>query len=181
MTSSIEKLFKRILNKYRKHFWRGSKYARHLGVKVGDNCSIISKNFGSEPYLIEIGNHVQITSGVRFCNHGAAWVFRQKDPTMDFFGKIKIGNNVYIGNNAIILPGVKIGNDVIIGAGSVVTKSIPNNSIVGGNPATIIGKVNEFEEKISCFNLKTKGLTFQEKREFLLNSSDNKFISKLEL
>lgn len=177
----LKTILNKLLNKYRKHFWDGSRYARYLGVKVGSNCSIISKNFGSEPYLIEIGNHVQITSGVRFSNHGAAWVFRQKNPTMDFFGKIKIGNNVYIGINAIILPGVNIGNNVIIGAGSVVTKSVPNNSIVGGNPAVLIGNVNDFEKKITSFDLKTKGLSYQKKKELLMNANDKKFISKSEL
>lgn len=51
---------------------------------------------------------------------------------------IKIGNNVWIGANAIILPGVEIGNNTIIGAGSVVTKSFGDNLIIAGNPAKII-------------------------------------------
>lgn len=51
---------------------------------------------------------------------------------------IVIGNNVWIGMNAVILPGVKIGDNVVIGAGSIVTKSIPPNCIAGGNPCRII-------------------------------------------
>lgn len=174
-------MLKKILDMYCRHFWNGSKYARSLGVKVGCNCSIMSKSFGTEPYLIEIGNHVQIASGVSFVNHGGVWVFREKYPKMDIFGKIKIGNNVYIGKNTIILPGVRIGNDVIIGAGAVVTKSVPNNSIIGGNPAKIIGKVDEFEKKISTFNLKTKGLSYKEKKKVLLSSSNDRFLFKQEL
>lgn len=61
-------------------------------------------------------------------------------PDFDTFGKIIIKDNVYIGNNVLIMPSVTIGNNVLIGAGSVVTKSIPDNSIVAGNPATIITK-----------------------------------------
>lgn len=66
---------------------------------------------------------MQITSGTKFFTHGAAWVLRDKYPEIDFFGKIKIGDNVYIGNDSLILPGVAIGSNVIIAAGSVVTKS----------------------------------------------------------
>ncbi|HCG7972811.1 TPA: acyltransferase [Vibrio parahaemolyticus] len=60
---------------------------------------------------------------------------------------INIGSNVFIGMNAILLPGTHIGNNVIIGAGSVVTGSIPDNSVVAGNPACTIRRMNEHYEK----------------------------------
>src|SRR5690606_13502105 len=120
-------MVKRILNVYRRYFWSCEKYAKFLEVQIGEKCSIATKNFGSEPYLIEIGNYVQITNDVKFFCHGAAWVFRKHNPKFDFFGKIKIKNNVYIGNNALIMPGVTIGNNVIIAAGAVVTKSVEDN------------------------------------------------------
>jgi len=155
-----------------------SDYARSLGVKVGKNCSIGITYFGAEPYLIEIGDHVQITGGVRFFNHGGSWVFRNEYPQFDYFGKIKIGNNVYIGNCALILPGVTIGNNVIIGAGAVVTKSVPDDSIVGGNPGKIIGNVNDLYNKIEKFNLNLKGTTYSEKRKLLESIDDSHFIKK---
>ncbi len=71
-------------------------------------------------------------------------VIRHEYPDFDFFGKIKIGNNVYIGNNSLIMPGVTIADDVMIGAGSVVTKSVPKGKIVAGNLAKEICTIEEF-------------------------------------
>lgn len=56
---------------------------------------------------------------------------------------IKIGKNVWIGSNSIILSGITIGNGAVIGAGSVVTKDVPENSVVAGNPARIIKHIKE--------------------------------------
>ncbi len=134
----ITRIFNYLNRQYKIKTMNPSDYARSLGVKVGENCDIGISYFGTEPYLIEIGNHVQITADVRFFNHGGSWVFREKNPNFDYSGKIKIGNNV------------------IIGASVVVTKSIPDNSIVGGNPARIIGNVNELFERISKYNLNCK-------------------------
>lgn len=172
------KILEKILYKYRILFWSPIKYARKMGVKVGKDCYILTKYFGSEPYLIEIGNHVQITSDVRFFTHGGNWVFREKYPDLDTFGKIKIGNNVYIGNCALILPGVTIGNNVIIAAGSIVTKSFDNNVIIGGNPARVISTIDELEKSMLRYNVNTKKLTPKEKQIFLLNLDDDQFVKK---
>ena len=64
-----------------------------------------------------------------------------------FIKNVKIGNNCFIGAKAIILPGVSIGDNVIVGAGSVVTKNIPSNVVVAGNPAKIIMSIDEFTQK----------------------------------
>ena len=70
-------MIKRIMEFYRRSFWSDEKYARHIGVEIGKNCSIGTKYFGTEPFLIKIGNHVQITNDVKFFCHGASWVFRE--------------------------------------------------------------------------------------------------------
>lgn len=171
-------IIKRLLGIYKRCFWTKERWARSLGVNIGENCWIGTRYFGSEAYLITIGDHVQITAGVRFFTHGGGWVFRDSYPNFDCFGKIVVGNNVYIGSCAMIMPGVTIGNNVIIGAGSIVTKSVPNNVIIGGNPAKIIGNVNDYLNKIQPFNVGIKGLNIMEKRGFLLSLDDEKFLRK---
>lgn len=167
-----------VINLYRKFFWTPEKYARFIGVKIGSNCKIATRYFGSEPYLIEIGNNVQVTDDVRFFCHGGGWNFRAKYPDFDYFGKIKVGDNVYIGNCALIMPGVTIGNNVMVGAGAVVTRSVPDDAIMAGNPARIVGNVNELEQRVLQFNLNTKRMSPEEKRTRLLSLSDESFIRK---
>ena len=171
-------LHQRISNLYKKIFWSFEKRAKASGVKIGENCCIYTPYFGTEPYLIEIGNHVQITNGVQFFTHGGAWVFRKQYPDLDTFGKIKIGNNVYVGSCSLILPGVTIGDNCVIGAGSVVTKSVTDGKIVAGNPARVIGEVNSLLENLLKLNAGTKGMSYDEKKAFLLSLSDDKFIKK---
>ena len=123
--------------------------ARNLGCKVGENTILGSINLGSEPYLVEIGNNCHITSYVSFITHdGGTWVLKRK---YDFkgtkYGKIIIRDNVYIGNHCIILPNVEIGPNCVIGAGSIVTKSIPPNSVFAGNPAKFICTIEEYYQK----------------------------------
>ena len=171
-------MIKRIFNFYKRQFWNPIKYARYIGVKVGKSCSFGKVSFGTEPYLIEIGDHVQLTSDISFFTHGAAWVFRERHPEFDFFGKIKVKNNVYIGNNVLILPGVTIESNCIIAAGSVVTKSVPEGKIVGGNPAKIIGEVEAFYDRIKMFNVGSKDFSVNHKREYLTKLDENIFIKK---
>lgn len=122
--------------------------ARKLGVIVGENCRFFSTNFSTEPYLIKIGNHVTITDGVQFITHdGGVWVFRENQPEIDFFGRIKIGNNVFIGLNSIILLNTEIGDNCIIAAGSVVKGNFEPNSIIAGVPAKRISTIEEYYEK----------------------------------
>ena len=149
-----------------------SAYLRSLGAEIGEGCEIYpSANFGNEPYLIKLGNHVRVNEGVQFITHdGGVWVLRALEDELrdiDLFGKIEVGNNVHIGTNAVLMPGVTIGDSCIIGCGAVVTKSIPANSIVGGVPARIIETVEEYKEKHMDDFEHTKYMSGTDKKEFL--------------
>jgi acetyltransferase-like isoleucine patch superfamily enzyme len=122
---------------------------RHQGVKIGDNCVIFTTEFSLEPYLVEIGNRVAISGGTMFLTHdGSAWLLRARRTNAQHFGKITVGDNTYVGQNCIILPGTKIGANCIIGAGAVVRATIPDNSVVVGNPATVVGRTSLFLEML---------------------------------
>ena len=79
-------------------------------------------------------------------------MYGEKDGVNIAFGKIKIGDNVFIGMNSLILPGTTIGNNVIIGAGSVVRGKIPDNSIYSGNPAVFVANIRDHAEKLKGKN-----------------------------
>lgn len=115
------------------------------------------------------------------CEIFYAWggqVLRRIYPNFDIFGKIKIGNYVYIGSNSLIMPGVDIGDNVLIAAGSVVTKSVPSDVVIGGNPAKIISTISEYIDRNNKYNLDSKGLSISEKQRLLLSLDDSSFIKK---
>ena len=154
------------------------RYARFLGVEVGNDCTIQIKNWGTEPYLISIGNNVGITQGVRFHTHGGSRVLKEEHPGFATFGKIRVNDYVFIGTGAQIMPGVTIGKGSLVSAGSIVTKSVPEKVVVGGNPARIICTIEEFKERNLKYNLGCRRLNLTEKKLFLLSLPDDKFISK---
>lgn len=128
----------------------GVAHARYIGVKVGSNCRIYIRSFGSEPFLIEIGDRVTITSGVKLLTHdGATWLIRNATgQRFQRYAPITIGNDVFIGVNSIIMPGVSIGNRVIVAAGSVVTSSIPDDSVVAGVPAREVSSFEKYANRV---------------------------------
>jgi acetyltransferase-like isoleucine patch superfamily enzyme len=138
-------------------FWKGGvAHARRKGVSVGAGCRIYIRSFGSEPFLVSIGDRVTITSGVCLLTHdGSTWLIRDADGNRhQRYAPIKIGDDVFIGINAIIMPGVTIGSRVVVGAGAVVTRDIPDGVVVAGNPARIIRDFNNFDKHVreTCVN-----------------------------
>ena len=120
------------------------------GLRVGKN---FRRNEGciidpSHCWLIDIGDNVVLAPRVHILAHDASmW----NDTGYTRIAPVKIGNNVFIGAGAIIMPGVSIGDNCVIGAGSVVTKSFPENSVVAGNPAQLLGKQSDFIQKHNAY------------------------------
>lgn len=115
----------------------------------GDNIGIyIQANMG-----LEMGHNVGIGAGTAIIssnhNHNDHSIHDKVRP-------IKIGNNVFIGANSVLLPGVQIGDNVVIGAGSVIAKDIPSNSIAVGNPCKVIKQKEPYIERFDTvvFNRK---------------------------
>lgn len=123
-------------------------YSKYLNVKFGENVRILHyPRWGSEPFLIELGDNVTITRGVTFVNHdGGVVLFRSEYKGLNVYGKIKIGNNVFIGVNTIILPGVTIGDNVVIGAGTIVNKDVSSNTVAAGVPVREIKSLDAYKK-----------------------------------
>jgi acetyltransferase-like isoleucine patch superfamily enzyme len=156
-------MFRKLIDHVVYSLFGGVKLARMKGVTVGEGCRLLIKNWGSEPYLINIGDNVTVSSNVSFFNHdGSGWLFKKGNGRYYKYERIFIGNNVFIGASTILLPGVVIGDNVIVGAGSVVSKSLESNCVYAGNPVRKIRDFNSFKEKVettyihSDFMLNTK-------------------------
>lgn len=142
-------------------------YARSIGVTLGTGVRFYgmpSGMFGTEPWLITLGNNVHITAGCTFVTHdGGTLILRGEVPDLEWTAPISVGNDVYIGIRSIVMPGVRIGNRVIIGAGSIVTRDIPDNSVAAGVPARVIKTVDEYLEQMKGKSLKCGHLKGLEK------------------
>ena len=141
-------------------------YAKLAGVNFIDGeLHIHGKvDWNTEPWIITLGKNVHVTDGVKFITHdGGTLLFRDKIPDLEITKPITVGDNVYFGNNVLILPGVKIGSNVVIGAGAVVSKDIPDNTVAVGVPAHPIKSIDEYLEKLQRESLHLGHLKGQEK------------------
>ena len=116
------------------------KQARHLGVKIGKHCLINTRYWPSEPYLVTVGDHVQITHSVSIHTPEGGQAIRQQHPDFDVFGKVVIEDWAYIGAFSQIMPGVTIGEGALVAAGSIVTKSVAPHTVVGVIPLGIFAR-----------------------------------------
>ena len=123
------------------------------GGEIGDNVLFRDPHTTridmTRPCLLSIGNNVDINVNFQILTHDwCTYVFRNLfHDFINSSGKVSIGNNVYIATNVTILKGVSIGDNCIIGAGSIVTKSIPSNSVAAGIPCRVICSIEDYYEK----------------------------------
>jgi len=118
------------------------KWLIRRGLRIGVNCYIARSAVidDSRPWLISIGDNCTVSKNVIILSHDASI---KRYLGYSKIGAVTIGNTVFIGAGAIILPNVRIGNNAVIGAGSVVTRDIPGNSVAIGNPAHVVSTTKE--------------------------------------
>ncbi|MBU3948089.1 MAG: acyltransferase [Proteobacteria bacterium] len=115
-------------------------FYRRAGVKIGNGGMIsLSAKLDVRREKVIIGDNCTITSGCVILSHDAT--AKRLDPLDDGAGEIIIEDNVFIGVNSVILRNVRIGKNSIIGAGSLVSKNVPSNVIVVGNPARVLRNI----------------------------------------
>lgn len=141
----MKNILKRIFNKiFRNNNIDPVQELRNRGAVIGENVDIIhSKIDWINTFLLTVGDNVTITNATILLHDASTKIHLGYTKC----GRVDIGNRVFIGLNSVILPNVKIGNDVIVGAGAIVSKDIPDNSVVAGNPARIICSTDEYLAK----------------------------------
>ncbi|MCD9546745.1 hypothetical protein GLP24_18075 [Photobacterium carnosum] len=160
-------MIKKIYNKIYRVLASPNNYAKKSGVKFGRNVQLNTKSFGSEPYLITIGDNLYTSSNVTFITHdGSVNVLRnlyQECKNVDLIKPITIGDNVFLGFGVSILPGSIIGDNVIVGANSLVKGVLKENNVYAGNPIRKICSIHEYYNKRKVDFLNTKNLKNEDK------------------
>jgi len=142
---------------------------------LGKNVEIIGgANFGSEPYLVKIGDNTTVSFDCAFVTHDAATRVIRNLPNHNketvIYGPIKVGKNCFIGCRSVILPNVTIGDNSIIGAGSIVNRDIPSNTVAAGNPCKPICSLEEYIEKHKDDFMYIVSKPYNEKKQILTNA-----------
>ena len=118
---------------------------------IGDDCSVLTNVVITDPQHVVLGNNVRLSGCTLFGHDGAVnMINRAYGCQLDRVGKIEIGNDVFIGHQAIVLPGTTIGNKVLIGAGAVVRGTVPDNSVMVGAPARRVGTLDDLVRRWSA-------------------------------
>jgi len=122
---------------------------RHGGfVSIGPGTSILKGVVFTDPHLTRIGANVHFATATVICHDGSSGMMEAAYGVHhDAVGPVDLRDNVFIGHQAIIMPGVTVGPDAIVAAGAVVTKDVAPGTIVGGVPAKPIGTVAALVEK----------------------------------
>lgn len=165
---SIRRAFIQLKMITERNGWKKAEFLKKKGVfhHIGEHCFYQSNVLPAEPFLVSLHDNVAISAGVRLITHSAAHVvYNYQENTDEYIcrhGKIEIHDNVYVGADVIINMGVTIGSNVIIAAGAIVTHDIPDNSVVAGVPAKVIGSYDEAMAKHKEYSKKYVELGLKE-------------------
>lgn len=144
----LKKAAKELLGKSDKAFINPPFYCDYgTHIEVGKNffanynCTIL------DVAKVKIGDNCQMAPNVSIYTAGHPIHPVSRNSGYEYGKEVTIGDNVWIGGNSVICPGITIGDHVVIGAGSVVTKDIPDWSVAAGNPCKVIRKITEEEKR----------------------------------
>ncbi|MCI8273002.1 MAG: sugar O-acetyltransferase [Clostridia bacterium] len=141
--SDIERrtsLMKSILGKCKENFYIEQPFICDYGynIEVGENFYANHNLIILDCNKVQFGDNIFIAPNCSFYTAGHPLDVKRRNEGLEYAKPIKVGNNVWIGGNVVVLPGVTIGDNVVIGAGSIVNKDIPSNVVAVGNPCRII-------------------------------------------
>ena len=146
---TITKIVKELLGKSEDVFINPPFYCDYgTHIEVGKNfmanynCTIL------DVAKVKIGDNCMLAPNVAIYTAGHPVYPDVRNTQYEYGIEITIGDNVWIGGNTVVCPGVHIGNNVVIGAGSVVTKDIPDWVVAAGNPCKVIRKITKEDERI---------------------------------
>lgn len=138
-----KELMRQILGKTGNQFFIEQPFICDYGynIEIGENFYSNHNLVILDANKVKFGNNVFIAPNCGFYTAGHPLDYEARNKGLEYAKPIEVGNNVWIGGNVVVLPGVSIGDNVVIGAGSIVTKDIPSNSVAVGNPCRVIKNI----------------------------------------
>lgn len=147
--AKAQELLKRIMGKTGENVWIEAPFHCDYGynIEVGENFfanyNLVILDVGK----VKIGKNAQFAPNVAIYTAGHPIHPDSRNSGYEYGIDVTLGDNVWLGGNTVVMPGVHIGNNVVIGGGSVVTKDIPDDVIAVGNPCRVLRKITEDDRK----------------------------------
>lgn len=138
-----KEIMKKLFGKTKESFWIEPDFWCDYGynIEIGENFYANHHLVILDANKVKFGDNVFIAPNCGFYTAGHPLDYQTRNQGLEYAKPIEVGDNVWIGGNVVVLPGVTIGKNCVIGAGSVVTKDIPEGSLAYGNPCRVIKKI----------------------------------------